>query len=283
MELRKIKPFMITVPKPRITSSWDDETFEMFKDSVSCEGVQEPIYVLEDKKKLWLIDGFHRLQESKLHGWETIDCVVTKGTLDEVYTKNLMTTKLQGKSKVTEEIAVVKELNSKYKYSIDKIVKKTGYKRTRVEDLLNLAGCRPEVMDALDDNSIHLCHAREISRLVDSSRQLVMLDQIKAFKPTCRETKAIIDDALEMLAEIENDHSENQSVPPPRMPVATCHFCDIEADPRRMFVAPMCPSCYGFMTSQLTELKAKVAVEQEKIRNAASTILEANKEEGKCT
>ena len=103
---------MITVPKPRITSSWDDETFEMFKDSVSCEGVQEPIYVLEDKKKLWLIDGFHRLQESKLHGWETIDCVVTKGTLDEVYKKNLMTTKLQGKAKVTGEIAVVKELNS---------------------------------------------------------------------------------------------------------------------------------------------------------------------------
>jgi len=266
---------MVTVPKIRITSSWDEETFAMFKESVDGEGVQEPILVLKDKKKYWLIDGYHRLQEAKLHGWETIDSVVVLGTLDEVYTKNLMTTKLQGKAKVTEEIAVVKELYTTHEYTIEKIVKKTGYKRTRVEDLLNLSGCRPEVMDALDEGTIHLCHAREISRLVDSSRQLVMLEQIKAFKPTCREIKAIIDDALEMLAELETAEGEQVSVAPPKMPTATCHFCEVTADPRRMFVAPMCPSCYGFMTSQLEELKSRVADERAKLHGAAVEVVGA--------
>jgi len=272
MELQELKVSKILVPEIRITSVWDDDLLDMFKTSVKNEGVQEPIIVLQDNKKLHLVDGLHRLSEAKQNNKETISAIVYKGSLDEVYTKNLMTNRLKGKTKVTEEIRVVKELVAKHKYTTDKIIKKTGYTRERVEDLLNLSGCHPSVLEALDSNEIYLCHAREISRLVDSSRQLIMLQQIKAYKPSCKEMKAIIDDALEMIAEYQQEQPQGTPVPPPRMPLATCHFCEQEVPPQKIFVASMCPGCYGWLASNIIEAKKQVEADKDKTKAVAETI-----------
>lgn len=272
MKMKKINPHKIQVPDIRCTSAWDDDLLEMFRDSVKNEGIQEPILVLKDEENYWLIDGLHRLQEAKTAGWDQVDCAVVEGTLDEVYTKNLMTNRLKGKTKVTEEIAVINELFNTHKYTIEKIVQKTGYRQERVEQMINLGKCHPDVIDALDDGNIKVCHAYQLSRLVESSAQLRLLQEVKILKPTCRQMKMIIDDALEIIASMREETSGEPALGPPPIPTAHCHYCGTEHDVKRMMAPPTCPGCYGFLMSSVSEVKQKQFEEQQELKSVAEKV-----------
>jgi ParB family chromosome partitioning protein len=280
MKLQKLNPNKIEIPDVRCTSIWDDDLLEMFRESVANEGIQEPILILKEDETFWLVDGLHRLHEAKDKGYKTVDCAVVEGTLDEVYTKNLMTNRLKGKVKVTEEIAVINKLFKDHDYTIEKIVEKTGYRQERVEQMLNLGRCRAEVIEALDEDKIKVCHAYQLSRLVDASTQLRLLQEVIACRPTCRQMKMIIDDALQLITEMRTRTDTEAPLGPPPIPTAHCHYCGGEYDVRQMMAPPTCPGCYGFLMASVSEVKKQRFEEAQKVREISEKVISVEDEAG---
>jgi len=275
MKIEKINVFDIKVPSVRITSTWDDEMLAMFKASVKAAGIEDPLKLIKEGEIYWLVDGLHRLEEAKLNGMKTVDCVVRKGKMKEVHLSNLLSNRLRGGTKASEMVSVVTELYRDLNVPIEEIVKKTGLKRDYIDNMLAIGSAHHEVWEALDNEEIGVGHAYQLSRIGDAAVQLRLLHQTRVYKIKIKDLKEIVDEAIELIKNQAKIVHNKEMLPAPQPRLATCQFCSSEQDPRKMAAPIMCMGCYGHLMGEIQQAK----VEAEKIAANEAEKLSKDKKE----
>jgi len=257
MKVQYIAPQDLKVPEVRITSAFDDEIYSMFKDDIAKAGISQPLLVAKHDGIFWVIDGKNRRDEALLQGLKVVPCVVVEMSLKDMQLRNLVLNRLRGKTKASEEVKVIKDLWEVHSVSIDEIVEKTGMARERVEQLLQIGGAAPEILEALDDGRIRVCHAFQLARIVDRGPQVRMLQYVIQTRTNCDMLKEAVEDALRIIAERGSGEKKVPVVTPPPLPTATCSICKLPHPVSDMLAPPMCKTCFAYAITAHEERKEK--------------------------
>lgn len=253
MKTRKVNVHKIEIPNVRITSDWDSELLQEFASSIATLGIQEPIILGEDDEKLWLIDGLHRVEQAKLQGLVNVDAIVLPLTQREIQMRNLVMNRLRGKTKASEEAAVVTDLMKNHNVSIEEIAEKTGLSFERIEKMISIGSAHHEIWQALDEDRIKICHAYEISRLVETAAQLKMLSMCMQYRITCAALREAVDESLKLISERKNTPQEIITPQEIKEREAQCHFCKVMHPVRELSSPIMCMSCYGYLLTAIRQ------------------------------
>jgi ParB family chromosome partitioning protein len=265
MKVVDIDPKKIQTPSVRITSVFEDEIREMFKDDLMKDGINQPLIIAKTENDLWVIDGKNRLDEALLNGLSKVPCVVKEMSLKQLQMRNLVLNRLRGRTKASEEVMVIKDLFEVHGATIEEVIADTGMKRDRVEQLLAISGVDLEVWQALDEERIKVCHAFQLSRLIDRSAQLRMLRILIQYGMTCDALREAITEALKIIAEHEEEGIDKKVVGPPPIPTAECAVCH-ERYPVRELSAPiLCRHCFAVLITAYDGASAElIAIEKNK-------------------
>lgn len=245
MKLRKVDPHTIKVPEVRVTAQFDEDLYQQFKQSIAALGSITPPICYEVEGELVLCDGLHRLQEAIASGKPTVDVVVIPGDMLDVLTKNIFLDHLRGKTPVSQMVKVIKTLYQEYNLDPDQIKEKTGLSRDYIEKLIRISEASPVVQDALDQGTIGIGHAFELSRLPYPVQQEEVIAKHQVWRFTVKELHEQIDAVLK---ELELLKEAPPSSPPgePRKPAEyRCEGCHEIVEPRFLRPVMLCPNCFG--------------------------------------
>ena len=273
-KLVKLDPNKIEIPEIRVTSVWPEEDYRAFQDSLKADGQITPLIIVKEGEHWWLVDGLHRLQEAKLAGQRQVECAYREGSLVDAATRNLYMNRLRGKTKLSEEIALIDWLWKQNGLDPAAISKKTGLPVDAIEQRLAIAKASDYVMDAVEAEQIGLGTAIQLSRLPTAEGQtrmlMALLQQIPP-KPTAW-VKEVVDQSLALV-------QDAAAAPPPSeapVPVRTirCHCCEERYEPEDVRGYNLCASCFGLAKDYIKRRKAgqtdKVSPEQALARQIAS-------------
>lgn len=273
MKIQHIDPQKIRTPEVRITSDFDPEILEMFRSDVGKTGIQQPLIIAKSGEELYVIDGLHRLDEAKLRGFPTVPCIISEMDIRELQLRNLVLNRMRGKTKASEEVMMIRDLWENHNCGIEEIVERTGMKRERLEQLIAIGSAHHEVWEALDREEIKVCHSYQLSRLVDSSAQLRMLQVCRQYRMKCPDLKETVDETIRILAEHKENSTGEPAVAPPPIPSATCQFCHGEYPVQQLSSPIMCMSCYGYMVAAIQTTEKEIREEDNNKRQIAEEVL----------
>lgn len=254
--LKSVDPRTIRVPETRVTSSFDSETIEMFKQSIKDLGILEPPVCMEDGEEIYVVDGLHRIIEAMNSGQKRIQVVVMPGDLREALLKNLALNNLRGKIKPTEVMNCVKSLYEDHHMGTDEIAKQTGFSRPYVERLIIISRAIPLVLEALDEGLIALGHAELLAKVEPAERQQIVLGQCIHYRLTVDRLKQFIADVA---TELEQRVEAPPPPPPAGPPMARCAYCGEELDVTALSNPTTCISCFGTLAGAMAKARAEAA------------------------
>ncbi len=245
MKLRRVDPKTIKVPEVRVTAQFDEELYQQFKESIKAVGQITPIIVYQVGEELVLCDGLHRLQEAKEAGESTVDVVVLPGDMIDVLTKNIFLDHLRGKTPVSQMVKVIKKLYEEFNLDPDQIKEKTGLTRDYIEKLIKISTASPAVQDALDQGTIGVGHAFELSRLPYPIQQEEIIAKHQVWRFTIPELKGQIDAVLKEMELIKQETPPAGPTEPRKPPQYACEGCHEIIEPRYLRPTMLCPNCFG--------------------------------------
>jgi len=252
-----IDPKLIKDPPVRVTSVWDPNEYEVFKASLDADGQGQAIICVKEGETWWLADGKHRRDEALLKGWPKIAVAYKEGTLVDAMLRNLYMNRLRGRTKASEEVAVVKHLMDQEKLTFDEVQKRTGLSREILEQRIAIGKAAPEIQAALDSEQIPLGVAFHLSRLPKHEGQIRLLAALLAHIPpmTTDEIHGIVDESLRILA-------ERESTPPPQkveipIPTYECYFCKQRWPEGEVLGRNVCLPCTGLARDYIQDLLKK--------------------------
>ena len=253
MRIVNLNPKEVLVPDVRVTSKWEPELLEMFRQSMRDMGMQSPIIVVEEKGKSLLVDGLHRLEAAKLNNTPKIQAAMIPGTMKDVHLKNLVLNRLRGKTPPTQMAKVCKELQLTHNMSVGDIAQSTGLRREYVDQMFELSKAQPEVLASLDEEEIPVGVAWNIARVQDRDVQLRLLAQARMYRLKVQDCKEIVDETLEILKRKEQAGAEQPTTPPPQVHTVKCKLCQQDYLPSELAGVVMCRRCYGLAYDYIQE------------------------------
>jgi len=278
MRIVSLDPDVIKIPSVRVTSFWDPDEYESFKSSLDADGQAQPIICVKEGETFWLVDGLHRLDQAKLKGWPRIQVAYKEGTLLDAKVRNLYMNRLRGKTKASEEVALIHSLTEEDHLSIDEIQKRTGLSKDVIEQRLEIGQALPEVQEALDQEQIPVGVAFQLSRLPAGPGQLKLLMALMQHIPPMptKQVEGIVDESLRIIAE----RAKVQDAPQPQIPIPTfkCRLCEQKWPEEEVLGINVCHTCLGIskdyiqqLIKQRTEKKPAETILAEQIAKASST------------
>jgi len=272
--LKYLKPQMIEIPTVRVTSVFDDDILQQFRDSIKEMGIVEPVIVGFDNEKFFIIDGLHRLEEAKMNNLPVVPCIVIPASQKEILLKNLTLNRLRGRTKASEMVKVVSLLKKEHQMTEQEIGKATGLSRDWIDELLKASEATEEVIRALDEEAISIGHAAQIARVKDRETQEKLLAQTLHYRLRVRDLRDVVDNTLKL---IEAREKELPAEPKPKKELVNIISCDLcKQDKQIRFVQGfnVCNTCYTWATEYISkklteemELRARMASIAEQVAN----------------
>jgi len=257
MRIVYLDPAKIKIPPVRVTSVWDPEEYEVFKASLEADGQGQAIICVKEGETWWLADGLHRLEETKLKGWKKIAVAYKEGSLIDAKVRNLYLNRLRGKTRVSDEVALIKDLYENDGLDLAEIQKRTGISQELIEQRLAVSKADPYVLECLDNEKIGVGVAFELSRLPNPKGQVRLLAELlKTPKtPPTAWVRGIVDESLKILAE-QAQAPQDQG---PTIPVKTirCFLCEQRHEEGNVRGINVDLTCLGVAKDYIQELMRK--------------------------
>ena len=250
MKLVSVDPRTILVPEDRVTSYFDSETLQTFKDTIKQMGIIEPPIVVKEGDKLYLVDGLNRISAAITQGLEKLQVAVMEGSLADAMVLNLVTSFTKGRHKLGELVNVIGKLYSELNISIEDLVKRTGLPRTYIEDLILIHQLGPEVSQLLDEGRLSKGHALALVPVKDLDLRNTLLSQQLTYQWTVKGFQEHVQEVLKM-----RDQQAPQPVwvTPQPEPTLACHFCGTVQKLGNIKSVVVCPTCYGILYEALRQ------------------------------
>jgi len=254
MRIANLDPNVVQIPTVRVTSFWDPDEYESFKASLDADGQAQPIICVKEGETFWLVDGLHRLNEAKLKGWPRILVAYREGSLVDAKVRNLYMNRLRGKTKASEEVALINSLTQEDHLSLDEIQNRTGLSREVIEQRLQIGRALPEVREALDQEQIPVGVAFQLSRLPEGPGQLKLLMALMQHIPPMptRQVESIVDESLRIIA--ERAHAQDQPQPQIPVPAFKCRLCEQRWPEEEVLGINVCHTCLGVAKDYIQQL-----------------------------
>jgi ParB family chromosome partitioning protein len=220
----------------------------MLRDNLAAMGQQQPIVVVKVGEQYFGTDGLHRWQMARERGDATVPCVVREGEEKDVFMSNLVLNSLRGRTKASEQVAVMGELFHSMDVSIEELTAKTGHSREWVERMITVSGATPMVRQVLDDELITLGHAYALARVEDPAMQERICHQLLTYRWSIKDLEKHIKDSLA----ISREPAPQPNDPTPRGAAGMqCAFCHQERESRMVQMLAVCVSCGGALLDGL--------------------------------
>jgi len=259
LKLVHLDPAKVQIPPIRVTSVWDPEEYEVFKASLDADGQGQAIICVKEGDTFWLADGLHRLQEAKLKGWKRIAVAYKEGSLIDAKVRNLYMNRLRGKTRVSDEVALIKDLYEADGLDLAGISRRTGIPLELVEKRLAVGRADPYVLECLDNEKIGVGIAFELSRLPNPKGQVRLLQELLKMPrlPETRWVRDIVDESLRLIEERAKAPEEPAVGPPLR--TIRCGFCEQRYEGNEIRGVNLCLTCLGLAKDHIKELMKKRA------------------------
>jgi ParB-like chromosome segregation protein Spo0J len=244
MRLRSVKPGDIKVPDIRVTSRFDSEALDEFKQSVKALGVLDPPLCMEVEGDLWVVDGLHRIIEAINNRVPHIQVYVMEGAAaKDVLLKNIAMLN-RGKSPASELAKAFEELQREHHMDTGDIATQAGISRDRVEKLIWIGRAGPAILEALDQELINVGHAFAIARIPDPEVQKTVLAQQLMYRWKVADLEEHIRNVLDIKRQLV------ESPPPPApaaKPLFKCSYCGQEYEASMVQNPNTCAACAGIL------------------------------------
>jgi ParB family chromosome partitioning protein len=270
MQIRQIDPKLIRIPDVRIDASYEQDQLAMLDDDIRKKGIEQPLDVALKDGEMWVVDGRHRLESALKLGFPSVPCVIREMSIEDLQMRNLVTSVLKGKTKISEEIKMVGDLYNNHHITIDDIVNRSGLRRDRIETEILIASAHPEILQEIDQGRIKLCHAKELVRLPEHSQQYTMLQIVLQYRSKCDVVCELVNEALRTIEFNKNPKVAPVQVGPPPVPMGVCSCCN-EEYPLQMLTSPIiCRGCYATLIQAFQEgvRLAREEAKRQSIRDA---------------
>lgn len=153
--------------QPRKT--FNDEALKELADSIKNYGVFQPIIVKKSIKGYDLVAGERRVRASKLAGLDKIPAIV-KDFSDDMMREIALLENLQRENLTAIELAwAYKGIIDSLHITQDELANKLGKSRSNVTNVLGLLRLPNSVQDMVLTGKLSMGHARELSKLEDTS------------------------------------------------------------------------------------------------------------------
>lgn len=208
----------LTVPISRIDTkadqprkSFDAESLAGLADSISANGLLQPILVRKMGDRYEIIAGERRFRASKLAGLNEIPVIVTNAD-DLAAAKYALIENLQREDlNPYEEAAAFRSLMDEYSLSQEEISVQIGKSRSAIANSLRLLDLPDEVIKMLVDGTLTAGHGRTLLGLRDRQMIVPLAERCVARNLSVRDAEAAVKQANKSLAKdqyADNDPDE---------------------------------------------------------------------------
>lgn len=255
-EIVYVDPGKLKVPETRVTAHMDPETWELFEQSIRKVGVLTPIQVVKVGEDLWISDGVHRAVAAKKVGLKEVPVVIVKGEERDASLQNLVLNRLRGKTKPSEMVAVIGELDREYHFTPEQIEQHSGLSGAWCRKLLKVSQASPELVRLVEEGKIPVGVAFEIAKFDSFDVQVRMASMAETYVWT-------VDEAHRMA---ESVHEEMTKPPEERAPIEeikpkgiTCRLCGHKFQPAEVVSVILCDGCWSMIRTLVEAERAAAA------------------------
>lgn len=192
--------------------SFDSEALAGLADSISANGLLQPILVRRIDDRYEIIAGERRFRASKLAGLLEIPVIVTEAD-DATAAKYALIENLQREDlNPYEEAAAYQKLMTEYDLSQEEISIQIGKSRSAIANAVRLLDLPPEVVKMLTDGMITAGHGRALLGLRDRSQIVPLAQRCVNRNLSVRDVEAAVRNANKNLAKSMEAVEEAESV-----------------------------------------------------------------------
>jgi len=197
---------------------FDPEALAELAESVTRNGILQPIIVRADQEGYELIAGERRWRAATQAGLATIPAIVRTATDSESLELALIENIQRQDLNPIEQAKAYKDLIERFVLTQDEAAARLGKKRSSVANLLRLLDLPQDIQDAVSRGTLSMGHARALLALPDRAEQRRLAARVQREDLSVRQTERIIADRL-------------RRSPPPADPdqPKPSHIVDLEA------------------------------------------------------
>ena len=150
--------------------NFDAEALSQLADSISANGILQPILVRETGERYEIIAGERRFRAARLAGLSEIPALVLEAD-DEAAAKYALIENLQREDlNPYEEAAAIRKLMDEYGLSQEQVAGSIGRSRSAVANALRLLDLPEDAVKLVTDGTLSAGHARTLLGLLDKGQ-----------------------------------------------------------------------------------------------------------------
>lgn len=157
---------------------FNEEALEELASSIKIHGVVQPIIVKKSIKGYELIAGERRTKAAKKAGLTNIPAIIRNFNDQEMMEIALIENIQRENLNPIEEAECYLKIIDSTKITQDEMAKRFGKSRSYITNLLGLLSLPEEVKKLVVSKDLSMAHARSLSKLADSSKQIELANKI---------------------------------------------------------------------------------------------------------
>ena len=189
-----IKEVPITDIKPnpfQPRKHFDSEALFELSESIKAHGLLQPIVLVKEGNKYFLVAGERRWRASKLAKAKTIKAIIVNISQEQMREHALIENIQREELNVMELAQAYEELIKIHDLTHDELSQMIHKSRTHITNTLRLLQLNKKVQKALVENRVTMGHAKVMVGL-DDKEQIVVLNSIVGQKLSVREVESLV-------------------------------------------------------------------------------------------
>ncbi len=194
-ELEKVVELNIAEVEPMLNQPrkiFDKEKLQELADSISENGILQPIIVVKDENGYTIVAGERRWRAAKIAGLKVIPAIIKDYTNTKKKQVALIENIQREDLNVVEIAKAIKELMDIDGYSQVEVAKITGKNKSTVSNIMRLLKLPEQILQYLMEGKLVEGHARALLALDSKAKQLDIANKIIEKKLTVRDVERLI-------------------------------------------------------------------------------------------
>ncbi|HPD14995.1 MAG TPA: ParB/RepB/Spo0J family partition protein [Planctomycetota bacterium] len=175
---------------------FDQDSLGELVESVTRNGVIQPIIVRALEDGYELIAGERRWRAAQLAGLATIPAIVRPASENESLELALIENIQRQDLNPMEQARAYKNLIERFSLTQEEAAARLGKKRSSVANILRLLDLPTDIQDAVSRGTLSMGHARALLALPDRAEQVRLAARIQRDDLSVRQTEQIVNDRL---------------------------------------------------------------------------------------
>lgn len=181
---------------------FDKEHLQGLADSITDNGVIQPIIVTKAQSGYQIVAGERRWRAAKLAGLKTIPAIVKELSNIQILQQALIENVQRQDLNPIETAEALSRLMSEYNMTQEQLSASVGMSRSTVANTLRLLNLSTKVKKMVISEQLSQGHARALLALADKASQEATADKIVEHELSVRDTEKLVKRLLEPKAEV---------------------------------------------------------------------------------